>query len=225
LLTAASFAALGIVGLSSTGTVLIYAKAWLDRFDRPKPGGKITLPDDPWPPTRPESLGSRVSTDPERAVAQVIEKHGLNAIITAVVEQAPEAVAKAVANDDEADVAVSQARLTRNINRPGAAEMRDRNDAREKRMDDAIADSTTQLERTGLAEHEGNIHLRQAAMHLAKAAAEFDRNPVLSDEQQGRCDEAMTHIEHYVRLLHGDGEWTGNDDDFLRSLGIEGVAS
>lgn len=47
--TPKQFARRGIVGLASDQTVYTYARAWLDRYDRPAPGQRIDLPDEAWP--------------------------------------------------------------------------------------------------------------------------------------------------------------------------------
>jgi hypothetical protein len=88
------FVDLGIKGLASAPTVRRYLQAWLEvKKTHPKPASKVTLPNLPWPPEE-KSLGSRTSADPDRAVEQVIEKHGIEAIVKAVAK--PE-IAAAVA--------------------------------------------------------------------------------------------------------------------------------
>ena len=105
-MTCQEFADLGIHGLTSAVTVRVYADRWMDHHygRRPNPGQEIVLPDEEWEPIRPDSLGSRVSADPEVAVAQVIEKHGVGVIAKAVRRPA---VAKAVVADTSAHRAVS----------------------------------------------------------------------------------------------------------------------
>ena len=101
--SAEDFAEHGIAGLRSAATVRIYARAWLNSFDRPAPGQRLQLPDPdthPWPPTRPDSAGSRVSADPERAVEQVIERHGPEVVAQVVTQRAPAATRSALVRHD-----------------------------------------------------------------------------------------------------------------------------
>jgi hypothetical protein len=247
--SARAFARRGIVGLTTHETVLIYARAWLDRFDQPKPGGKVTLPTDPWPTTALEDHRYN-SVDDREAIIRAAEADGTGAskavdiaknkaalaaaikgspavaaaAAQAVAEAHPDIAAQAIVDNEEADIAVSRTRTERLTARPGVREMRDRTAERDERMGAAIDESTTELERTGLAEHQGNLHLRQAVMHLALAAVEFDRNPIRTAEQEDRFQTAMFQVSRYIGLLRGEGAWTSADDDFLSELGIEGVA-
>jgi len=105
-MTCQEFADLGIHGLTNAVTVRLYADRWRDRHygREPFPGEEITLPDEEWEPIRPDSVGSRISADPEVAIAQVIEKHGVETIAKAVRRPT---VAKAVVADPSAHRAVS----------------------------------------------------------------------------------------------------------------------
>jgi hypothetical protein len=83
--SASEFAARGIRGLKSENTVLRYVTLWTEHVGpRPKPGEVVKLPTTPWPPEN-SNLGSRVSTDPDKAVEQVIAKHGAAAFTQAVI--------------------------------------------------------------------------------------------------------------------------------------------
>lgn len=88
--SASHFAERGIVGLSSHASVIKYVQAWLDaNQDRyPRPGATRRLPSVPFPPGV-HNLGSRPAADPERAVEQLIERHGASTVAQAVAARAP----------------------------------------------------------------------------------------------------------------------------------------
>lgn len=73
LLSPELYADLGIVGLRSHHTVLVYARAWLDRFPRPEPGEQIETPDLDWPPTTGEDSWYSGIDDKEAIKAQADE--------------------------------------------------------------------------------------------------------------------------------------------------------
>jgi hypothetical protein len=82
--SASEFAARGIRGLKSENTVLRYVTLWTEHVGpRPKPGEVVKLPTTPWPPEA-KNQGSRPSSDPDKAIEQVIAKHGADVFAQAV---------------------------------------------------------------------------------------------------------------------------------------------
>ena len=90
-LSTVQFAALGIAGLQSDRTVRIYVKAWLDSHDGiyPEPGADVIVPTEKWPPTRPDSAGSRIPTETAAAIIKIVERDGSDAVADAIAEAAP----------------------------------------------------------------------------------------------------------------------------------------
>lgn len=87
-LSATAFAGLGIRGLSSPSTVLTYARAWLDRFPRPKPGRAVKLPTDDWPPTRGSYEPWQTAEGARKTIERVIAAHGPDVVAQVVVDDA-----------------------------------------------------------------------------------------------------------------------------------------
>jgi hypothetical protein len=109
------FAARHIHGLTSANTVRLYANRWFDAMgDYPEPGAKIDLPDLEWPP-QDENLGSRISADPATAIAQIVAKHGDEAVSKAVASQP--SLARAVTREPAIQRAVIDATIEE-TNRP-----------------------------------------------------------------------------------------------------------
>jgi hypothetical protein len=87
------FAALGIAGLRKPDTVRLYVTRWLDSHEgiHPEPGAELELPNGvPWPPVDKSDSGSRLASDPAKAVAQVIDKHGIEPVADAIAALPPE---------------------------------------------------------------------------------------------------------------------------------------
>lgn len=103
--SASAFAKRGIIGLSSTNSVLLYASAWLEKFPRPEPGKKVTLPDDEWPPTRTGTDGYNSEEGAAKTIQKIVEKHGAKALATAVKASPKVAEASAQALVEKGDVA------------------------------------------------------------------------------------------------------------------------
>jgi hypothetical protein len=99
------FAGLGIRGLESDKTVGVYMQHWLDTHDgiHPEPGAEVELPTEAFPPTRPDSTGSRptkqnigriIGENPEiaeaaaHAIADLIDQGELSEPVVARVYQA-----------------------------------------------------------------------------------------------------------------------------------------
>jgi hypothetical protein len=103
--SAVAFARRGIVGLTSDTTVAMYARAWLDKFPRPEPGRKVTLPDDGWPPTRTGTDGYNSEEGAAKTIQKIVEKHGASALATATKASPKVAEAAAQALIEKGDVA------------------------------------------------------------------------------------------------------------------------
>src|SRR5262245_14678150 len=122
------FAKLGITGLRTADTVRVYVQNWLDYNDGkyPTPGKAVVLPDRKWPP-QDENLGSRLSVDPQKAIQQIIDKHGAQVIAEAA--RRPE-VAAAIHDDFEASTEMiretgRRLEANRRLPRPGGGRTRD----------------------------------------------------------------------------------------------------
>jgi hypothetical protein len=74
-------------GLRSRDTVLLYARAWLDRFPRPNWGEVIELPTDDFPPTRQGSDGYESDDNAKVVIGRIIERHGTAIVQNALVEK------------------------------------------------------------------------------------------------------------------------------------------
>lgn len=98
--SATTFAARGFVGLTHHETVLVYARAWLSRFERPRAGTSIELPTDGWPPTSPETV-ARTIVDPDRRTRLTNAATAAGVGVSKVLDVAsnPNAVAVALATD------------------------------------------------------------------------------------------------------------------------------
>jgi hypothetical protein len=110
--SATAFARRGIVGLTNHETVLVYARAWLDRFDRPMPGRKVALPTESWPPTAPDLVAWTVH-DPDRRerLTTAAAERGVGASKVLDVASNPKAVAAALDADPEFREKVAKARV------------------------------------------------------------------------------------------------------------------
>jgi len=107
-----------IRGLRSKDTVVRYVDIWTEHVgSRPKPGETVKLPTTPWPP-QAANLGSRTSTDPEKAVEQVIARHGAAAeriVVKRMARKDPASVAAAImdAGTGASDQAFHELKLRR----------------------------------------------------------------------------------------------------------------
>ena len=221
--SASAFARRGIVGLRSENTVLIYARAWLDRFDRPVPGRRLSVTiEEDWPPTRTGTDGYDTEEGAARTIDRIIERHGADVVAARVAETQPETIAKVVVDSPEADAAVTCERIDRVTTPEQRRELTEHNREMRERGDAADANMKTGLEHRGLVHHEATLDVRSARMWMRKAVTEYERNPLMTDEQREETEAALIEIEHLISLLRGQtGEWTDTDRTFLATLGIE----
>jgi hypothetical protein len=224
--TVAGFAAKKIRGLAARDTVIFYRSEWKAAMERGeaadvKPGEKVALPTSDFP-SRKGNEGSRTSADPERAVQQVIEKHGADVVAKTVIKAVPKEVGKAVASDHDASVAVSRERLERTRSHEDRRRLTRTNAERSRRMDDAVDDATTAMENTGLMHHQATLDVLTARRWLRRAVGQFERNPSMDEEQREETEAALAECEHLIMLLRGDtGSWTQGDLEFLEAIGVE----
>lgn len=200
-----AFAQRGIKGLTSPSTVLLYANAWLERFPRPKPGQKVTLPSDEWPPMRTGTDGYESETGMERTLDRMIAKHGA------------QAVANAIIKDPVVETAISRAQIDRYSPAEEREGLIERGQAREAALGRAIGES-----HAGLAEHTDHpaeIELEAARMRLRLAVRAMRQFPYMSDGQRSRLEEMRGECEILVQLLRG-AEWSDDDRKFLDELGL-----
>lgn len=96
--SAREFAEKKIIGLTSKSSVSKYVQAWLDVHDGkyPKPGSKRVLPTVDFPPMRTGTDGHSTTKGMTETVSEMIERHGAEAVATAVTDVAPDASEKAV---------------------------------------------------------------------------------------------------------------------------------
>ena len=86
-MSVSDFAKLGIVGLSSPGTVHFYLNRWLDSHNHihPEPGAEVELPEAPWEPRAvPSPISDKLDAD--EAVRALVQRHG-SEVMASVVER------------------------------------------------------------------------------------------------------------------------------------------
>lgn len=202
--TAGQFAQRGIPGLRSEKSVRTYVQRWLDANDGdyPVPGKRAKLPTGPWPPDD-ANIGSRLSGDPERAVDQLVEKHG------------ERAVAEAIVSRPRVDTAVSEARIDR-ISTP-----QDRADLEQRGQQ--MSDNFERERAEGLAgmadhiQHEATLGLYAARTFLRKAAAAKEQYSYFSPTQREEFEHCLGECEVLIGLLRGES-WSDADREFLASI-------
>jgi len=210
--SAQAFARRGIHGLTSATTVLIYLDAWLERFDRPRPGSRVELPDDPWEPTRTGTDGYSTPEGAAATIDRIVKRHGPAPIVE--VTRQPE-VADAIVHDDPAADAMEEARVRRNTSAPGRARIQRQAaaaQAEHERM-------RTEREQREAAEHEVERGLGAALMHLRFAHAAMERNPRLTAGQAQRVAVAITEARLHLDFIEAPtAENTGIADAAARWL-------
>jgi hypothetical protein len=98
-----AFVALGITGLKTRDTVLLYRKRWTDAFGtRPKPGSRVVLPTDDWERTRTGTDGLSSKKGAANTLSKMIEKHGAEDVARMLVELDPDAVGEVVGQNQDA---------------------------------------------------------------------------------------------------------------------------
>lgn len=190
------FARRGIIGLSSHTTVTIYARAWLDRYDRPAPGQRIDLPDEPWPPTQLGDTRNAVA-DREAIYAQA-EDDGVGRVKAVDIAKntgAMEAAIKASPRVAEAAVRALRAR------KPQAApEPRRFEHASTFRIDVVTA------------------HLRTALGELVAAIGAAAQEPTNEPDVAQRL---LAEIRRACDYFQNGGDFTPDDRVFLAEMGVE----
>lgn len=80
-----AIAKLGIRGLTSHTTVERYVKGWLAAHDGvyPVPGETVEIPDGPFPP-EDKNIGTRTPKSTALAVAQLLERDGIDDVVAAI---------------------------------------------------------------------------------------------------------------------------------------------
>src|SRR5262245_9876223 len=155
--SASAFAKRGLHGLTTHRSVAFYARAWLDRFDRPRPGTKVTLPhwcgqcdaDAPHDTCYPFPAFPRGSDgyDSEDGAVETIKR---------VTRRHPKAITRAAEEDDTvaevtADAALDSDPVVRKVRRKQIVrdrEHRDRIDEATKDLRDLNEQAREQYERT-----------------------------------------------------------------------------
>jgi hypothetical protein len=84
--SARTYSERGYHGLKSKDTVLLYARAWLDRFPRPNWGESVKLPTIEFPPTRQGTDGYETQSGAKVTLDRLIDKHGATVIGDAILE-------------------------------------------------------------------------------------------------------------------------------------------
>jgi len=203
------FASLDIKGLRSANTVRLYVQRWLDANDGQYPtlGDRVTQPADDWPPEE-RSLGSRVSVDPARAVEQIVEKHG------------PEAVASAVVDNEKVNAAVSRKRLDKVSTPKGRKELVDNSRRSAEALEEAVRGSHAAL--ADHTPHEVELPMMAAESELGRAVVKQEQYPYVSESQEERIMASCDRIESYIGILRkGVARMTEDDRKFLAAAGIE----
>ena len=101
-LSVKEFSELGIKGLKTQDSVRYYRKAWESTgMTDIKPGDTVILPTEGWPPIRPGGRGFDSEDGMEKTVTRMVEKHGAEAVVTAVAKTDAETVGKVAAETTE----------------------------------------------------------------------------------------------------------------------------
>lgn len=208
-MSATEFSELGFPGLRSKGTVTLYVQRWLDVYgEYPQLDELIVLPAEDWPPVDPADSGSRVSSDPVKAIEQIVQKHGVGP------------VAEAVVDDQRLDSAISRTRLDRVSTPRQRRELIDRGRARDERLDATIGASHAAL--ADHVDHEVELELDVVETYLRRAVSKSEAFPYRSESQRERIEQSCDRIEQYAAILRrGEGSMTDADRRFLEAMGVE----
>jgi hypothetical protein len=107
--TANEFAALGITGLKTKETVMLYATRWIETHgSRPEPGSEVILPTLEWKGTRTGTDGLNSAKGARSTLEKMIDKHGPKAVAEMLTELAPEEAGEAVGADRKALYAANE---------------------------------------------------------------------------------------------------------------------
>ena len=182
--SAKAFADLGIHGLTSHGTVLLYVNAWLNILDedgnivgqrqRPEPGKSVEIPTEPWPPTRTGTDGYESEQGMASTLEKLTAKHGADKVAGKLAEKAPEAVAQQVANPAVAAKVVDDPEAKKQVGRATVKRTRSISDRR-KAAAAAAPDAVAQTAAT--------VDAEQTAMSAIPS-----NSPAFNTMQRGRAE-------------------------------------
>jgi len=113
-LSISDFAKLGIRGLSSRTSVLLYRQAWEDAIkkgeaDEVRPGQKVRIPKIPWESTRTGTNGYSTLEGAKQTLKKITEKHGPG-IVGGALKEDPQ-LAEGVMEDPDTSESVYTARM------------------------------------------------------------------------------------------------------------------
>lgn len=143
-------------------------------------------------------------------------------IIQRAARARPRQVARIIASEPAAAAAIDEFVDPPTLTSEQQRELVEDNDRRGREFGEVRDRMTTRLEHTGLVDHEAELEVRAARMHLRRACVEFERNPLLDAEQRRDLDTGLDECEHLIRLLRGEKpDWSDTDREFLTAVGIE----